>query len=203
MRVGVVGLGLIGGSAALRLAAAHDVVGWDTDPETRRLAERAGLRLAGSAAQAAAGADVAVLASPAAAVPATLAVLAATDCRVVTDVGSVKAPVLAAARAAGLTDRYVGGHPMAGVERSGFAAADPELLAGAVPVARARAGAGAGRGRGQQARRWARGRAVGAAARRRRRRRWTAAAAVAAAAAAAAAAMTGVGVRGRGRRQWR
>jgi prephenate dehydrogenase len=129
-----VGLGLIGGSAALRLAAAHDVVGWDTDPETRRLAERAGLRLAGSAAQAAAGADVAVLASPAAAVPATLAVLAATDCRVVTDVGSVKAPVLAAARAAGLTDRYVGGHPMAGVERSGFAAADPELLAGAVWV---------------------------------------------------------------------
>ena len=51
-----------------------------------------------------------------------------------TDVGSVKAPVLAAARAAGLAGRYVGGHPMAGVERSGFAATDPALLDGAVWV---------------------------------------------------------------------
>ena len=42
--------------------------------------------------------------------------------------------MLAAARAAGLAGRYVGGHPMAGVERSGFAASDPELLAGAVWV---------------------------------------------------------------------
>jgi prephenate dehydrogenase len=129
-----VGLGLIGGSVALRLAGSHDVVCWDTDPDTRRLGAGAGLRLAGSVAAAATGADVAVVATPAAAVPATLAALAGTDCRVVTDVGSVKAPVLAAARTAGLTDRYVGGHPMAGVERSGFTAADPGLLAGAVWV---------------------------------------------------------------------
>jgi prephenate dehydrogenase len=49
-------------------------------------------------------------------------------------VGSVKAPVLAAARAAGLGARFVGGHPMTGTERSGFAASDPALLDGAVWV---------------------------------------------------------------------
>jgi prephenate dehydrogenase len=48
-----------------------------------------------------------------------------------TDVGSVKAPVVAAVHASlppGV--RYVGGHPMAGSERQGMAAADPALLDG-------------------------------------------------------------------------
>jgi prephenate dehydrogenase len=126
VRVGVLGLGLIGGSVALRLAAGHDVLVWDTDPATRAAAAARGLTVAEDLA----GTDVTVLATPMDALPAALAVGAP----VVTDVGSVKAPVLAAARAAGVRDRYVGGHPMAGSERSGFAAADPGLLDGAVWV---------------------------------------------------------------------
>ncbi|MEO8462365.1 MAG: prephenate dehydrogenase/arogenate dehydrogenase family protein, partial [Chloroflexota bacterium] len=46
----------------------------------------------------------------------------------VTDVASTKSTVMAAAAAAGL--RFVGGHPMAGRERSGYAASSADLFAG-------------------------------------------------------------------------
>ena len=134
MRVAVIGLGLVGGSVALRLGRDHDVVGWDTDPATRELAAGAGLTLAAGPEDAATGADVTVLATPPAALATLLPALAGTDCPVLTDVGSVKAPVLTAARAAGAGHRFVGGHPMAGTERTGFAAADPALLDGAAWV---------------------------------------------------------------------
>jgi prephenate dehydrogenase len=129
VRIAVVGLGMIGGSVARRLARDHDVRVWDTDPGTRQAAERAGLHVADDH-----DTDVVVVATPLDAMPAVLSGLSTSDGPLVTDVGSVKVPVLAAARAAGLAGRYVGGHPMAGVERSGFAASDPELLAGAVWV---------------------------------------------------------------------
>lgn len=134
MRVAVIGLGLLGGSVARRLARTHDVTGWDADAATRDLATAAGLTVARDVEAAAAGADVAVVATPVAAIPLVLAALAGTDCPVLTDVGSVKSPVLAAARAAGVRDRFVGGHPMAGTEHTGFAAADPALLDGAAWV---------------------------------------------------------------------
>jgi prephenate dehydrogenase len=129
VRIGVVGLGLIGGSVARRLAPEHDVRVWDTDAGTRELAARAGLTVAEPD-----GVEVVVLATPMDAMPAILTRLSTGDGPIVTDVGSVKAPVLAAARAAGLAGRYVGGHPMTGLERSGFAASDPALLDGAVWV---------------------------------------------------------------------
>jgi prephenate dehydrogenase len=130
VRVAVLGLGMIGGSIARRLAPIHDVRVWDTDPATRDAAAAAGL----SVAEDPAGAEIVVVATPLGTMPTVLSGLSTSDCPIVTDVGSVKAPVLTAARAAGLADRYVGGHPMAGVEHSGFAAADPALLAGAVWV---------------------------------------------------------------------
>ena len=134
MRVGVVGLGLIGGSMARRLARTHDVAGWDVDPMTRELAAAAGLAVADGLEGAAAGADIAVVATPPAAIPTVLTALSTTDCPVLTDVGSVKSPILAAARATGLATRFVGGHPMAGTEHTGFAAGDPALLDGAAWV---------------------------------------------------------------------
>ncbi|MGH7504507.1 MAG: prephenate dehydrogenase [Longimicrobiales bacterium] len=61
---------------------------------------------------------------------------------VATDVGSVKAPVVALARRLGL-DRFVGGHPLCGAETSGFAASRADLYDGArvflVPAADAAA----------------------------------------------------------------
>jgi prephenate dehydrogenase len=54
----------------------------------------------------------------------------------VTDVGSVKAPVVAAVEAArpDAAMRYVGGHPMAGSEQEGLAGAHADLFAGATWV---------------------------------------------------------------------
>jgi prephenate dehydrogenase len=51
---------------------------------------------------------------------------------VLTDVCSIKGPVLASANAAGLGDRFAGAHPLAGTHASGFAAARPDRLRGCV-----------------------------------------------------------------------
>jgi prephenate dehydrogenase len=130
VRVAVLGLGMIGGSIARRLAPAHDVRVWDTDPATRAAATAAGLHVAEDPT----GPEIVLVATPLTAMPTVLSGLSTRDGPIVTDVGSVKVPVLAAARAAGLAGRYVGGHPMTGVEHAGFAASDPALLAGAVWV---------------------------------------------------------------------
>lgn len=130
MKMSVLGLGLIGGSLARRLVAAgHDVTGWDTDRSTRALAGEAGLTVSPDGPGTA---DVVVLAGPLDALPRLVEEiggrLAANA--VLTDTGSVKGPVLAAARGAGLGRRFVGGHPMAGREVAGFAATDPDLFDG-------------------------------------------------------------------------
>ncbi|MFE5308314.1 prephenate dehydrogenase [Isoptericola sp. NPDC056605] len=132
-RIGVVGLGLVGGSLARLLAArGADVVATDVDAGTRADARAVGLRVADDlAGLCAADPEVVVLAVPLRAVRATAAELApllAGGDATVTDVGSVKGPVRAAVVAAGLGDRYVGAHPMAGTEHSGFGASDAALL---------------------------------------------------------------------------
>jgi prephenate dehydrogenase len=48
---------------------------------------------------------------------------------VITDVGSVKRPIVEEARRLGL-DGFVGGHPMAGTEGAGFPASSPDLFLG-------------------------------------------------------------------------
>ncbi|MEU4618390.1 prephenate dehydrogenase/arogenate dehydrogenase family protein [Actinoplanes sp. NPDC023801] len=126
MRIAVIGLGLIGGSLLRALAAAgHDVVGFDADPETRLLARKAGFRVAGSVRETVAGSAVAALAVPLQVLPEVVADLYGYD-GLVTDVTSVKGPVrhLLEGR------RFVGGHPMAGKETSGFAAAEVGLFSG-------------------------------------------------------------------------
>ncbi|GAA2693735.1 prephenate dehydrogenase [Actinoplanes palleronii] len=133
MRIAVIGLGLIGGSLLRALAAAgHEVIGYDADPATRELARAAGYRVLGSAPAAVDGTDVAALAVPLPVLPKVLADLAGYD-GLVTDVTSVKSPVRALAEEHRVR-RFVGGHPMAGTEASGFAAADSELFTGCVWV---------------------------------------------------------------------
>ncbi len=140
-RIAVLGLGLIGGSLSLRLASAYDVVGYDVvgydaDGATRELARSAGLIIADDLPGAIDGASVVVVAVPLPALSAVVAQAAGllSPDAVVTDVGSVKGPVYADVRAAGPMARFVGGHPMAGTERSGFAAGDPGLFDGAAWV---------------------------------------------------------------------
>ena len=132
MTVGIVGLGLIGGSVALDLLdRGREVVGFDADAGHLAGASKAGVRTLGSVVEVAAAADLVVVAVPPKAVASTLeAVIAANPAVAVTDVASVKASD-ALGLAAPLPPRYVGGHPMAGTERSGWSAARRGLLAGA------------------------------------------------------------------------
>lgn len=124
MRVGVLGLGHIGGSIARGSSGA---VGWDADPEVRALAAEAGVDVESPVT----GCDLVVVATPLHRLHDDVrTVLAEVDPAgaTVTDVASVKGPVLAAA---GGDHRFVGGHPMAGTEHSGWAASSPDLFRGA------------------------------------------------------------------------
>ncbi|HET9519201.1 MAG TPA: prephenate dehydrogenase/arogenate dehydrogenase family protein, partial [Actinoplanes sp.] len=141
MDVAVLGLGLIGGSVLRALAASgHRVLGFDADPATRATARTAGARapsgarwqVTQTARDAITAAELVVLAVPLPALPAVLTEVAATGFDgLVTDVTSVKGPVrdLIDAHLPGAAS-FVGGHPMAGREVSGFNAGDARLFDG-------------------------------------------------------------------------
>jgi prephenate dehydrogenase len=78
-----------------------------------------------------AGADLVVLASPVVTAVSQLHEIAikAPDA-VLTDVGSVKGPIVAEAERRGLCTRFLGAHPLAGKAEAGAVAADPELFRG-------------------------------------------------------------------------
>lgn len=130
--VAVLGTGLIGGSVALGLrAGGARVVGYDRDPEVMVQGLRRGAfdDTAPEPGEAVRSADLVVVAAPVNETEALcLAVLddVGPD-TVVTDVGSAKSHVVSACEGL-LGSRFVGGHPMAGSERHGIGAADPELF---------------------------------------------------------------------------
>jgi prephenate dehydrogenase len=130
--VAIVGLGLIGGSLARALTRkGWRVLGIDRPAVLRRALAAGALAAGAEGVEAAIDADMVVLAAPPRANVTLLRRLARTlpPDRVITDLGSVKRPICAAARALGLR-AFVGGHPMAGRERSGFAASDADLFRG-------------------------------------------------------------------------
>jgi len=136
-RVAILGVGLMGGSlgGALRaLDGAPGVVGWTPDGADAEAALAGGLvdEMAANAAEAIDGADLVVLAAPLGAVVGLLeAHSGALSTREVTDLTSLKVPVLEAAGRAGVAGCFVGAHPMCGGTGSGAASADPEIYAGA------------------------------------------------------------------------
>ena len=137
MIVGIVGLGLIGGSMAraAKTRTGHTVYGFDVDQETMTFARLCGA-LDGALTEENLGrCDLLLLAVRPAAAIAWVREHAegiGKTC-VVVDLCGVKRPVVSAltetARANGFS--YVGGHPMAGTERSGFTASREDLFVGA------------------------------------------------------------------------
>ena len=126
----VVGTGLIGTSIALALSRRGiEVYLTDTDEVAARTAASLG---AGQVKLPAEQVDLAILAVPPAKIGEMLAKAQHQSwARVFTDVGSVKARVLGAAEAAGADlSRFIGGHPLAGRERSGPLAARWDLFDG-------------------------------------------------------------------------
>ncbi len=132
-RVGVVGLGLMGGSLARALAARGvQVLGFDRDRDSLDAAVAEGMvheplddSLAGVE-----RADVVVLATPVAATARLLTRLGdrLAGPALIMDVASTKRSIVAAAEAAGLGPRYVGAHPLTGSHRSGWGASRASLF---------------------------------------------------------------------------
>jgi prephenate dehydrogenase len=141
VRVSILGFGLIGGSIALALhehgeAGQWHLTAWSRSPAPIRKAVADGVVdvAAGTLEESVAGADLVILAAP----PLTCLSLvdelggslrkALNDDCTVTDVASAKARIVARADAVELP--FIGGHPMAGREVSGYGAALPDLFVG-------------------------------------------------------------------------
>jgi prephenate dehydrogenase len=140
MRIAFLGLGLIGGSIARALRVGGgawskaELVAWTPSNRGPSEALLAGVidRAATSVPRAIRGADLVILAAPPSETIMLLEDLVGpwraslSPEAVVTDVASTKVAIVA--RAAGLELRFVGGHPMAGREASGFGASAADLF---------------------------------------------------------------------------
>jgi len=137
-RVGIVGVGLIGGSFALALKtvkAADTVVGFGRSRANLDTARKMGvIDQIATGWDDIEGCDLILLAVPVGQLPEVLPVIAPRIGRdtVLTDAGSTKRDVVLYARAAlgKALPRFVPAHPIAGAEKSGAAAARPNLFAG-------------------------------------------------------------------------
>jgi prephenate dehydrogenase len=136
-RLLVIGVGLIGGSLARALRSARhvrEIVGFGRSLGNLQEAMELGVidRAAVSLADAVQGADMIVLAVPVGTMPELLQELGPVcpATAVITDVGSVKGTVIAAARQSlgAKFVHFVPGHPIAGTEQSGVGASLPELF---------------------------------------------------------------------------
>jgi prephenate dehydrogenase len=138
-RLCIIGVGLIGGSLARALRKAGvcgEIVGCNRDPQQLEKARELGVIDRGDTGigAAAAGADMVVVATPVGTMEQIFARVQPhlRPDAVITDVGSTKGSVIAAAeRAFGtLPAAFVPGHPIAGTERSGVEASFAELFDG-------------------------------------------------------------------------
>jgi prephenate dehydrogenase len=138
-RVALIGTGLIGGSIGLALTRAGVTVrAYDVDPEQAAalVAMGGAADVADSLEGAASEAEIVIVATPVGRVAELVVEALDAGATVVTDVGSVKGPILREVELArpDLATRFVGGHPMAGSEQDGLAGAEVDLFAGATWV---------------------------------------------------------------------
>lgn len=137
MRIAVLGVGLIGGSIgmAARARLSADVTGFDPDRAILERAVELGALDSGGASveDAARGAEIVFCAAPVRALPELVSrALAATDAdAVVTDVGSTKRGLMESITGIAGSERFIGGHPLAGAETAGVENARAELFDGA------------------------------------------------------------------------
>ncbi len=135
----IIGVGLIGGSLARALRQAgvvDEIVGAGRDAAHLQRAQELGVvdRYSTDLAAAVQGADMVLLAVPVGAMAAVMQAIAPqlSSDAVLTDAGSTKASVIAAAREVfgTLPEGFVPGHPIAGTENSGVEASFAELYHG-------------------------------------------------------------------------
>ncbi len=134
-RVGLVGVGLIGGSIGLAVRRRWPAVlrvGVDRNEVLERAVARHAIDVGADDLGMLKEVDLVVLAAPVAQILAVLQELPAWVAgeTVVTDTGSTKRAIVAAARGLPPRLRFVGGHPLAGAARSGVDAARADLFDG-------------------------------------------------------------------------
>lgn len=134
-QIAIVGLGLIGGSIALAVRErwpASRVIAVDRQPVLAHAVSTGAIDRVCESVAAIPGADLVVLAAP---VRQNIELLDEirrmfTAPTVVTDVGGTKQAIVAAARTLPPSIAFVGGHPLGGAERGGFAFARPDMFVG-------------------------------------------------------------------------
>ncbi|HIL83228.1 MAG TPA: prephenate dehydrogenase/arogenate dehydrogenase family protein, partial [Pseudomonadales bacterium] len=133
-QVSVIGLGLIGGSIAAGIkqqGLASSVSAWDANAASLALGHDLGVidSIAADIHEATAQADLIILAVPVQSMEQVLRDIDLKD-QVITDVGSVKGIAVEAARRVfgKLPENFIPGHPIAGSEKHGVVAADPNLF---------------------------------------------------------------------------
>ena len=134
-RIGIIGLGVMGGSLAARIAQYHPHTtryGVDPDPDTRSLAcDRGWVTTAvATITDLPTDLDLVIVCTPIAHVQTALEAVSEHSKQplVLSDIASVKAPLMGLSIKANQT--YIGGHPMMGSEKMGIAHAGPQILDG-------------------------------------------------------------------------
>lgn len=136
MKIGIIGLGLIGGSLGLDWRSqGHYVIGISRQEDTcqialdRGIADRAGIDF-----KLLTDAEIVVVCTPIYAISSTIKQIIPylSPETIITDVGSVKQPVVA--ECSQLWSNFIGGHPMAGTADSGINAALSNLFQDAAYV---------------------------------------------------------------------
>jgi arogenate dehydrogenase (NADP+) len=136
MKVGIVGLGLIGGSLGLDLRAqGYEIIGVSRQERTCEIAlERGVVDEASTDLSSLAATEIVIVCTPIGKIAPTVEQLIPhlTPETIITDVGSVKEPIVETC--SGLWSNFVGGHPMAGTAEQGINAAQSNLFQGAAYV---------------------------------------------------------------------
>lgn len=140
MRVGIIGLGLIGGSIGLALKKslfASHVIGYDANKEHSKWSCQNGIidQEATAIEDLVQASELVILAVPVQEIAELLSdVLDSVDHQMVIDVGSTKAEIIERVRGHANRGRFLATHPMAGTEFSGPQAAESTLFDGKVCV---------------------------------------------------------------------
>lgn len=136
MKIGIVGLGLIGGSLAIDLRSqGHKIHGISRQLKTCQIALEKGIAdYASPELKILAETEIVFICTPIAAIASTIKQLIPyiSPKTIITDVGSVKQPIVA--ECSQLWSNFIGGHPMAGTTQSGIDAAVANLFTGAAYV---------------------------------------------------------------------
>ena len=134
-KTGFIGLGLIGGSIAKAIRQYHpdcEILAFDKNKETLALAVQEGIihTSCSSIDDNFRDCDYIFLCAPVSCNTAYLSQVKnflSPGC-ILTDVGSVKTSIHETVISLGLEEHFIGGHPMAGSEKSGFVNAKPHLI---------------------------------------------------------------------------